>query len=336
MNLRIAVSGIPRGYQFPRPDGNWLKKKHKQRILAINPDIELIEIPADEVDGTRGIEIVLAEGGNRTHYPGELDWEDYQKFFTSSLKWVQLCSTGFSDNITPEIVRGEVTLTNAPGLHTVPIAESVMAAMLQHAKRFKQRREDQENHEWNQVKADELMGKTVMIIGLGNIGKRVAHLSKSFDMKVIGTKRRITPVENVDKVFQASELKEHLPEADYIVVAAPLTPETEHMLAMDEFQVMKETTYFINVGRGKIAHEPSLISALQEKLIAGAYLDVFEEEPLPEDHILWDLTNVFIIPHDSHSSPHIGDRVIDIFTENLKRYVKGEMLLNVCNPDKGY
>ena len=122
MAIRVAVSGIPRGYQFPRPDGNWLQEKHRRRILETSPDIELIEVPADRVKGDEEAEVVLAEGGNRTHYPGELDWEDYQRLFTPSLRWVQLCSTGFSDNITPEIIDGRVTLTNAPGLHTVPIA----------------------------------------------------------------------------------------------------------------------------------------------------------------------------------------------------------------------
>ena len=115
MVLKVAVSGIPRGYQFPGPDGNWMTDKHREQIASISSDIELIEIPAHKVDNVSGIDVVLAEGGNRVHYPGELDWEDYQKFFTPQLKWVQLCSTGFSDNITPEVLDGSVTLTNAPG-----------------------------------------------------------------------------------------------------------------------------------------------------------------------------------------------------------------------------
>ena len=336
MTIRVAVSGIPRGYQFPRPDGNWLQEKHRRRILETSPDIELIEVPADRVKGDDKAEVVLAEGGNRTHYPGELDWEDYQRLFTPSLRWVQLCSTGFSDNITPEIIDGRVTLTNAPGLHTVPIAESVVAAMLDHAKNLKQRRIDQEAHLWTQLKNDELYGRTVLLIGLGNIGRRVAGLCKAFDMTVIGTKRRVEPVPCVDRVFPTEKLRDNLPEADYVVVAAPLTPETEHMLREAEFKAMKPSSYFINVGRGRIAHEPSLLRALREAWMAGAYLDVFEAEPLPADHPLWDMENVFIVPHDSHSSPYIGDRVVDIFCENLRRYVDGEPLLHVCDPERGY
>ena len=99
MTVRVVVSGIPRGYQFPRPDGNWLQEKHRRSILETSPDIELIEVPADRVKGDEEAEVVLAEGGNRTQYPGELDWEGYQRLFTPSLRWVQLCSTGFSDNL---------------------------------------------------------------------------------------------------------------------------------------------------------------------------------------------------------------------------------------------
>jgi len=336
MTIRVAVSGIPRGYQFPRPDGNWLQDRHRRRILETSSDIELIEVPADRVKGDEEAEVVLAEGGNRTHYPGELDWEDYQRYFTPSLRWVQLCSTGFSDNITPEIIEGRVTLTNAPGLHTVPIAESVVAAMLDHAKNLKQRRADQETHRWAQLKNDELHGRTVLLIGLGNIGKRVARLCKAFDMTVIGTKRRVEPVPSVDRVFPTEKLHDKIPEADYVVVAAPLTPETEHMLGEAEFNSMKSSAYFVNVGRSRIAHEPSLLKALRESWIAGAYLDVFEAEPLPADHPLWDMENVFVVPHDSHSSPYIGDRVVDIFCDNLRRYVDGEPLHHVCDPERGY
>ena len=187
--LKIAVSGIPRGYQFPGADGTWLQESHRKQILDISPRIQLVEIPAHQVNEIEGVEVLLAEGGNRTNYPGELDRMDYEAFFTPSLKWVQICSAGFSDNITQSIVDGLVTLTNASGLHTVPIAESVLAAMLDHAKNFEQRRIDQRARDWRRLDNDELYGRTVLIIGLGNIGKAVARLCKAFEMTVIGTKR---------------------------------------------------------------------------------------------------------------------------------------------------
>ena len=334
--IKIAVSGIPRGYHFPRPDGNWLDKKHKEQILSISSDIELVEIPAHKVSDVKGIKVLLAEGGNRVHYSGELDWEDYLKFFTPSLEWVQLCSTGFSDNITGQVLQGAVMLTNAPGLHTIPIAESVLAAILDQAKRLKQRRIDQKNREWNRLKNDELGERTVLIIGVGKIGKKVAQLCKAFGMRVIGVKRRVESVESVDTVFPANKLVKYMPQADYIVLALPHTSETENLLGEKEFKAMKESAYLINIGRGKVVEEPVMIKALKKKWIAGAYLDAFVREPLPESHALWGMENVFIVPHDSHSSPYIGDRMVDIFCANLKRYVEGEPLENICDPEKGY
>jgi len=334
--IRVAVSGIPRGYHFTRKDGNWLQEKHKEQILTISSAIELMEIPACGLGDVEGIEVLLAEGGNRIHYPGELDWADYQRFFTPSLRWVQLCSTGFSDNVTPQILDGSVTLTNAPGLHTIPIAESVMAAMLHHAKNLRLRRMDQKRHEWNQLKNDELSGRTVLIIGLGRIGKKVAQLCRAFGMKVIGSKHTVEPVENVDMVFPVHELTEYLPGADYVIVAVPHTPETENLLGEKEFRAMKRSSYLINIGRGKTIEEQVMTKALREEWIAGAYLDAFVEEPLAQDHPLWDLEDVLIVPHDSHSSPYIGDRMVDIFCDNLKRYVGGRPLQNICDPQKGY
>jgi phosphoglycerate dehydrogenase-like enzyme len=338
--VKIVVSGIPRGYQMPREDGNWLQEKHRQQIMSVSPDVELVEMPQGEVHmvngAVDGVEVLLAEGGNAIHYGEELDREDYLKFFTPSLRWVQLCSTGFSDNVTPEITRGFFNDTATTEIYTIPIAESVVAGMLDHAKRLKQRRIDQGDHVWGNVKLGELYGSTVLLLGLGNIGRRIARLCKSFEMRVIGTKRRVEEVENVDLVFPPGELKRYLEEADYVVIAAPLTPLTENMIGPEEFEAMKGSAYLINVGRGRIVDEAAMVEALRTGSIDGAYLDCHVEEPLPSDHPLWDMENILVIPHDSHSSPFIGDRIVDIFCENLCRYMKGETLLHVCDPARGY
>jgi phosphoglycerate dehydrogenase-like enzyme len=155
-------------------------------------------------------------------------------------------------------------------------------------------------------------------------------------MRVIGTKRSLKPVPNVDLVFPVEELRDYLPETNYIVIAAPLTPSTENMIGAEEFEAMKDSAYLINVGRGRIVDEGAMIEALRGKRIGGAYLDCHVQEPLPPNHPLWDLKGAFVIPHDSHSSPYIGDRIIDIFCENLDRYLKGEPLMYVCDPDRGY
>ena len=338
--VKVVVSGIPRGYQMPKEDGNWIQEKHRRQIMSVSPELELVEMPQGDVHKVSGLiegfEVLLAEGGNTVHYGEELDREDYLKFFSPSLRWVQLCSTGFSDNITPEVINGDVVLTNAPGIHTIPIAESVVAAMLDHAKRLKQRRIDQGDHVWGNVKLSELYGGTVLLLGLGNIGSRVARLCKAFEMRVIGTKRRVEEVENVDLVFPSEELMHYLREADYVVIAAPLTPLTENMIGSEEFVAMKDSAYLINVGRGRIVDEDAMVEALGAGSIGGAYLDCHVEEPLPPDHPLWDMDNALVIPHDSHSSPKIGDRIVDIFCENLRRYMKGNPLLHLCDPARGY
>jgi phosphoglycerate dehydrogenase-like enzyme len=166
--------------------------------------------------------------------------------------------------------------------------------------------------------------------------REVAQLCKAFDMRVIGAKWRMEPVDNVDAVFPVNELAERLPEADYVVLAVPLTPETENMLGEKEFKAMKRSAYLINIGRGKVVEEPAMLRALKEEWIAGAYLDAFIQEPLPKGHALWNMENVLIVPHDSHSSPYSGDRLVDLFCDNLRRYVAGEPLQNICDPARGY
>jgi phosphoglycerate dehydrogenase-like enzyme len=155
-------------------------------------------------------------------------------------------------------------------------------------------------------------------------------------MTVIGTRRTAEPVAEVGEVFPVAALIERLAEADYVVVAVPHTPETEGMLGAEAFRAMKPSAYFINVGRGQVVDEPAMIEALREGRLAGAYLDAMAVEPLAEDHALWDMENVFIVPHDSHSSPFIGDRMVDIFCDNLRRYVARAPLENVCDPERGY
>lgn len=334
--LRIAVSGIPRGYHYPRTDGNWLQEQHKKQILSVSEAIELIEIPAHAAGATAGIEILLAEGGNTRPYPGELDQSDYRAFFTESLRWVQLCSTGFGENITAPIIDGRVLLTNAPGLHTTAIAESAVAAMLDRAKNLPQRRLDQRQRRWRQRRNDELFERTALIVGLGRIGKKIAQLCKAFSMRVIGCKKTIEPVANVDHVFALAQLGDFLPAADYVVLAAPLTGETENLLDKKALAALKPSAYLINIGRGGLADEAALIEALKQKAFAGAYLDAFCQEPLPPDHPFWSLDNVLIVPHDSHSSPYIGDRMVALFCDNLRRYIAAKPLRHLCNPARGY
>ncbi len=336
--VKIVVSGIPRGYHQPRADGNWLTEEHAARITSVAPSIELLEIPPDRIRSTclDGIDVALVEGGNRTHYDGELDWQDYLELFVPSLRWVQICSTGFGDNITQQIMDGSVVLTNSPGVYTVPLAESVLAAMLEHAKNLRKRIRNQEIRRWSQIPNAELYGQSVLIIGLGRIGLHVARLCKAFGMRVVGVRRSAGLHDCVDLVTTPDQMRAHLARADYLVMALPLTADTKNMLTAEDFRLMKHSAYVINIGRGMTVDEDALLEALQLGEIAGAYLDVFSEEPLPAGHAFWGMNNVFVVPHDSHSSPLIGDRLVDMFCDNLRRYVAGLPLCNRCDPSRGY
>jgi D-2-hydroxyacid dehydrogenase (NADP+) len=208
--------------------------------------------------------------------------------------------------------------------------------MLSHAKRLPQRFEHQRRHLWTRLDNDELAGRTVLIVGLGRIGQAVARLCKAFGMRVTGVRRSGEPAPDVDEVFGVSALSRRLPEADYVVLALPLTPATENLLDASAFRSMKASAYLINVGRGRVVCEADMLRALREGWIAGAYLDVFATEPLPDEHPLWEMPNVTIVPHDSHSSPYVGDRLVSLFCENLRRYVAKEPLQNVCDVRRGY
>lgn len=353
---RILVSGVPRGLQQPRPDGNWLTDAHKAEITAACGSVrcEILEAPAAHIDRLNldGVEVALVEGGNRIHYPGELDWSDYERIFVPSLRWVQLCSTGFSDNVTEEVRRGHaslgstspcrgasggVMLTNAPGLHTTAIAESVLAGMLWHAKRLAMRRSNQSKRNWETLACVELAGRTVVIIGTGRIGRRVAELCKAFKMRTVGMNRSgCADGGPFDAVVDLPRLRGYLCGADFLVLALPLTAETRGLFDAAAIHALGSSAFLVNVGRGAVVDETALAQAVADGEIGGAYLDVFREEPLPATSPLWGMDNVLIVPHDSHSSPRIGDRVVRLFSANLGRYLRGERLEHLCDIARGY
>jgi phosphoglycerate dehydrogenase-like enzyme len=208
--------------------------------------------------------------------------------------------------------------------------------MLDHVKRFRQRRDDQRRALWRQLPNDELFGRVVLIVGLGRIGRRVATLCKALGMRVVGTRRTPGAIPNVDALFSAETLVDHLPEADFVVLALPHTAQTAGLIHGAALRAMKRSAYLINVGRGSVVDEAELAEALRERRIAGAYLDAFVQEPLPDGHPFWDLEHLLLVPHDSHSSPRIGDRMVALFCANLQRYVQGLPLEHVCDPARGY
>jgi phosphoglycerate dehydrogenase-like enzyme len=211
-----------------------------------------------------------------------------------------------------------------------------MAGVLWHAKRLRQRDELQRRHAWQELHCVELRGATLVVLGTGQIGGAVARLSGAFGLRVIGVRRTPHQAPGCDEVVGPEGLHSALAQADYVVVACPLTAETEGMLGAAEFAALKPGAYLLNVSRGKVVQEPALLAALASGQLAGAYLDAHAQEPLPPTHPLWELPNVLIIPHDSHSSPLIGDNIVELFCDNLRRYLAGESLRNVVDRTRGY
>ena len=188
---------------------------------------------------------------------------------------------------------------------------------------------NQERAHWQTVfSGDDLEGKTLLIVGAGHIGRDIAKKAKAFDMTVLGTRRHPAPEEYFDEMLDAGALHLALPRADYIVVAVPLLDETRALIGAAELALMKETAVFINISRGGTVDEDALLSALLEKRLAGAVLDVFKTEPLPEDSPFWQMENVLVTPHSAGLSDNSSRKTVSLLCENITRFRAGRPLIN--------
>ena len=258
-----------------------------------------------------------------------------------NLRWFQQWSAGADWLIKyPGAAEHPFTLTNVSGIHAVPISEHILAFMLAFARGLPGAMRDQAQRRWRNADERsvlELAGKTVLLVGVGAIGERTAKLAAALGMRVWGVRRAPSrEVAHVARMADRGELHALLPDADFVVLTVPLTEETRHMMSADEFRAMKDSGYLINIGRGGTVNEADLIRALEEGQIAGAGLDVFEEEPLPEDSPLWAMENVIVTAHYSGDTPHYDARALEIFLENLRRYGRGESLTRVVDKGRGY
>jgi phosphoglycerate dehydrogenase-like enzyme len=256
-----------------------------------------------------------------------------------NLRWYQQWGAGADWLLRhPEAAGLDFVLTNASGVHSIPISEHILAYLLAFARRLPQAMRAQLNREWRgRLEVFELAGKTMLLIGVGEIGERTALLAEALGMRVLGVRRnreRTAPA--IEAMFGPDDLLTLLPEADFVVLTVPLTSETRGLIGERELRAMKASAYLVNIGRGGTVGEEVLARALKEGWIAGAGLDVFEAEPLSEDSPLWLLENVIITAHYSGSTPHYNERALAIFLENLKRYHNGEPLINVVDKRLGY
>ncbi len=258
------------------------------------------------------------------------------------LKWVQLASAG-SDTLQRAGVfdrRLDLILTTSSGVHEVPISEHILAGILYFARRFNIAVGNQPQHKWQRYQAGEAYGRTALLIGYGPIARRTASLCKAHGMRVLVVRASISEQQPgddlVDRYYPNAQLDDAIAQSDYIIVAAPRTPSTEGIIGQTQFAAMKPTAVLINISRGALVDEDAMIAALRDGKIAGAGLDVFKQEPLPESSPLWDMPNVLITPHNSGSNPHYNERATTIFADNLARYLKDEPLRNRVDRERGY
>jgi phosphoglycerate dehydrogenase-like enzyme len=254
----------------------------------------------------------------------------------TNLQWIQTTSAGIDQLL--HLVRGrpEILVSTAKGIAPEPIASYVLLMMLAFQWDLPGILERQRQQLWKLCPIRLISGATCAVIGLGNVGRMVAQRAKELGMTVIGSKRRSEPVEQVDRLFTPEQLPGMLAMADFVVLTVPLTEETRRMFGAAEFEAMKPTAFLIQVSRGGVLDEEALLHALQDGQIAGAAVDVFEEEPLPADHPLWDAPHLIITAHQAAEREDYIEAVAGILLRNLKAYPDLGLMQGIVNPERGY
>jgi len=318
------------------------------RARAVSPEVRLFYAPLKQGESLPSSTLVETEVlYTWTALPRPED--------APQLRWVQFHSAGIDHLWNHPLLDCDVALTTTSGVHAVPVAEYVMASILAWSHRLPrmltyQKRAIWPGGRWKKFAPQELRGATIGIIGYGSVGREVARLARAFGMRVLAVKRdprRIVddgyqldgagdPAGDVpDRIYPAAAIRSMLPECDYVVLCAPLTAETYHLIDKAALKAMKPATYLVNVSRGKLIDEGALVEALQKGEIAGAGLDVFEVEPLAANNPLWKLDNVILSPHVSGFTSHYDRRVMGLFTQNLRRYLEERPLLNLVDREAG-
>ena len=323
------------------------RSRDLERIRAAAPGARLVTVSIEGLaDGPLDdVEVMLR---------GWLNSDAFDRLLTRApkLAWVHSATSGVERALTPASRERGLIVTNARGVFSRPIAEYVLMMILAISRRLPQLLELQRERTWQPLEGTELRDVTVGIVGLGSIGRAVGALATAFGCRVIAVRRRpssagdAAPVQDgddlsfgeamLDRVGGPESLPELLGESDFIVLAAPLTRETEDMINADTLAQVKPGAWLINVARGRLIDERALLRALRDGALGGAVLDTFREEPLPALSSFYDMPNVIVTPHTAWSSGRVLDRSVDLFCDNLRRFANGEPLLNVVDPAAGY
>jgi phosphoglycerate dehydrogenase-like enzyme len=295
---------------------------------------ELIPLPADPAARLSDADCARVEAA---FFSGDVFPDYSRQFFAAArkaphLKWLHVFNAGVDHPIYSEMLKRGVRLTTSSGATAGPIAQTAIMGLLALARGFPRWLVAQRNRQWNPERKNpprDLRGQTAVVLGLGHIGTEIARLAQALGLRVIGVRRSPRRAEDpVDELHPPAALPGLLPRCDWLIIACPLTPETHGLVDARLIAALPRGARIINVARGEIVVEQSLIAALRSGHLAGAYLDVFETEPLPPESPLWDLPNVLITPHDSAAAAGNDERVLAIFLDNLGRWQHGEPLAN--------
>ena len=303
-------------------------------VDATGVEIEPIEVPGagerlDE-DSMQRIELALSTIGGAT--PGDPE----RRFFGAAtrapnLRWLHVSHAGIDDPVFGRLLDQGVRISNSSGASAEPIAQTAIGGLLSLARGFPAWAESQRAHEWrsHEGQTPELRGQTIVVVGLGAIGGHIARLAQALSLHVVGVRRSPRRDDDtVDELVAPDELASVLPRADWLALAVPLTDDTKGLIDASAFAALPRGARVLNVARGEVIDETAMIAALRSGALAGAYLDVFVEEPLPSSSPLWGLPNVIVTPHNSASSTGNAARALDIFLGNLERWVRDEPLAN--------
>ncbi len=310
------------------------------RIEAQVPPGSLVFVTAEEAlaaDGPCDAEAAFmtrevtgkSSSGNPTP---ELQGFDQVVRKSPGLKWLQIHPAGAERPIYRELRDRGVKVTTASGATAVTVAHSVLGALIALNRRFPLLADAQRRHAWEPRLGErsprDLKGQCAVIVGMGPIGRNIAGLLEMLGMRAIGVRRKAAPLAPFESVIPYERLPEVLPRADWLILCCPASPLTRGLANQAAFAAMPPGSHFINVSRGEIAVQPDVVAALQSSHLAGAYLDVFEREPLDTASPLWDMPNVLISPHTASHSQGQNEAIFDIFLDNLARYRRGEALRN--------
>ncbi len=302
-------------------------QENMERMRQAAPGVDLRFVPklAPGEDGLKDVEAIA----------GTINASQLAQ--APRLNWVHSWAAGVDNDLFPEMLNSPVVLTSSTGNGAIPLAEHSMLLMLMLNRNVPRWMRAQTEKRWERFSHPELNGLSVGIFGLGNSGSDLALKAKAFHMRVLGLRRNTDrSVAGVDRMFGLEQFHAFLGESDFVVVTAPSTAATLGLFDAAAFKAMKPSAYFICISRGGIAVDDDLLQALREGWIAGAGLDAHGVEPLPTDSPFWDLPNVIITPHNGATTPATAQRSVDIFIDNLERYVAGKPLRNIVDKAAGY